>query len=61
MDILWLLVKPIDRDYAQQGKKMLPRDSTPNKSLIDKDKEGTTVSPQFTDVNQQYIKSRLRA
>jgi hypothetical protein len=33
---LWLQVKPIVRDLAQQSKKMLPRDSAPNKSLIDK-------------------------
>ena len=32
----WLRVKPIVRDYAQQSKKSLPRDSAPNKSLIDK-------------------------
>jgi ribonuclease HI len=33
---LWLRVKPIVREYAQQSRKSLPRDSAPNKSLIDK-------------------------
>ena len=35
-DSLWLRVKPIVREFAQQSKKSLPRDSAPNKSLIDK-------------------------
>jgi len=33
---LWLRVKPIVRDFAQQSKKSLPRDSAPNRSLIDR-------------------------
>ena len=33
---LWLRVKPIVREYAQQSRKSLPRDSAPNKSRIDK-------------------------
>ncbi len=33
---LWLRVKPIVREFAQQSKKLIPRDFAPNKSLIDK-------------------------
>ncbi len=41
---LWLRVKPIVREFAQQshGKKSLPRDCAPNQSLIDKVSEVNT-------------------
>ena len=39
----WLRVKPIARDYAQQSKKSLPRDSAPNKVLLTRSSLSTPI------------------
>jgi hypothetical protein len=44
---LWLRVKPIVREFAQQNKKPLLRDSAPNKSLIDKVSAVNTYQPVY--------------